>query len=265
MGEVYRATDTNLKRDVALKALPDEFARDPERVTRFQREAEVLAALNHPHIAAIYYLQEVGTARFLVLELVEGETLAECLARRGPLPLAEALNWARQIAEACESAHERGVVHRDLKPANIKIASDHTIKVLDFGLAKMRQPAVGVADVSRSPTVLGATTTGAILAIVLPTSGPSAASCSKCWPVAPCLAAIRLDAPAAPAVRGGNAVAERGACCRNRRESSATCSAVSNRLGHRSMSRTDNDCARGTPHAATRGDRDRVRRCNRGS
>jgi len=165
MGEVYRATDTNLKRDVALKALPDEFARDPERVARFQREAEVLAALNHPHIAAIYYLQETGTARFLVLELVEGETLAECLARRGPLPLAEALDWARQIAEACESAHERGIVHRDLKPANIKIAPDHTIKVLDFGLAKIRGPqlAVGLADVSRSPTVLGATRTGAIL------------------------------------------------------------------------------------------------------
>src|SRR6266481_4533993 len=118
MGEVYRARDTKLKRDVAIKILPDEFSRDPERVSRFQREAEVLASLNHPHIAAIYDLAQFGESRFLVLELVEGETLAERLYR-GPVPLDEALRIAKQIAEALEAAHEKGIIHRDLKPANI--------------------------------------------------------------------------------------------------------------------------------------------------
>src|SRR3989441_11935362 len=119
MGEVYRARDSKLKRDVAIKVLPDEFSRDPERVSRFQREVEVLASLNHPHIAAIYDLAQFGESRFLVLELVEGETLAERLCR-GPVPLDEALRIAEQIAEAVEDAHEKGIIHRDLKPANVK-------------------------------------------------------------------------------------------------------------------------------------------------
>lgn len=142
MGEVYRAQDDRLKRSVALKVLPDAFAHDADRVERFQREAEVLASLNHPHIGAIYDLAREGDVRFLVLELVDGDTLADRLSR-GPLSLALALEIARQVATALEAAHARGIVHRDLKPANIKIASDGKVKVLDFGLAKMR---AGYAD-----------------------------------------------------------------------------------------------------------------------
>ena len=122
-GEVYRARDKKLKREVAIKILPDEFSRDSERVARFQREAEVLASLNHPNIAAIYDLDEANGSRFLVLELVEGDTLADRI-RRGPLPIDEALNIAKSICEALEAAHEKGVVHRDLKPANVKITPD---------------------------------------------------------------------------------------------------------------------------------------------
>src|SRR5712691_1335908 len=142
MGEVYRAKDSKLKREVAIKLLPDELSRDAERVARFQREAEVLASLNHPHIAAIYDLARFGESRFLVLELVEGETLADRIAR-GPIPINEALPIAKQIAEALEAAHEKGIIHRDLKPANIKVRSDGTVKVLDFGLAKLAQPPEG--------------------------------------------------------------------------------------------------------------------------
>src|SRR5262245_36938601 len=138
MGEVYRARDTKLKREVAIKILPDEFSRDADRVSRFQREAEVLASLNHPNIAAIYDLEEANGSRYLVLELVEGETLADRI-RRGPIPGEEALQIARSICEALEAAHERGVVHRDLKPTNIKLTQDGAVKVLDFGLARMRQ------------------------------------------------------------------------------------------------------------------------------
>jgi eukaryotic-like serine/threonine-protein kinase len=164
MGEVYRARDTRLKREVALKILPGSFASDPDRLARFQREAEVLASLNHPNIAAIYGLEE-GPAeagphvRALVMELVEGETLAERIAR-GPIPLDEAVPIAKQIAEALEAAHEQGIIHRDLKPANIKVRSDGTVKVLDFGLAKLaegsgaRQASVAARDaVSMSPTI----------------------------------------------------------------------------------------------------------------
>src|SRR5215475_13352054 len=129
MGEVYRAHDTKLKREVAIKILPDEFSRDPERVARFQREAEVLASLNHPNIAAIYDLDEANGARFLVLELVEGETLADRI-RRGPIPIDEALTIAKQICEGVEAAHEKGIIHRDLKPANIKLTSAGQVKVL---------------------------------------------------------------------------------------------------------------------------------------
>jgi serine/threonine protein kinase len=154
MGEVYRARDTKLKREVAIKFLPDEFSRDPSRVSRFQREAEVLAALNHPNIAAIYDVQEAGETRFLVLELVEGETLAERI-QRGPIPVEDALDIATHMCEALEAAHEKGIVHRDLKPANVKITPEGKVKVLDFGLAK----AVEVAPAqtaSNSPTLLSA-------------------------------------------------------------------------------------------------------------
>src|SRR5262245_35197930 len=158
MGEVYRARDTKLKREVAIKILPDEFSRDPARVSRFQRESEVLASLNHPNIAAIYDVQEADMTRFLVLELVEGETLAERI-RRGAIPVEEALDIARHICEALEAAHEKGVVHRDLKPANIKLTSDGKVKVLDFGLAKAfqedHQPTL-----SNSPTLTGASVMG---------------------------------------------------------------------------------------------------------
>ncbi len=130
MGEVYRARDDKLGRDVAIKTLPDEFARDPERLARFGREARALASLNHPNIAAIYGLEEAGDMDCLVLELVEGEVL------RGPLPIAQALDYARQIAEALEAAHDKGIIHRDLKPANVKVTPQGRVKVLDFGLAK---------------------------------------------------------------------------------------------------------------------------------
>jgi Tol biopolymer transport system component len=177
MGEVYRARDTKLKRDVAIKILPDEFSRDSARVSLFQREAEVLASLNHPNIAAIYDLQEVNDTRFLVLELVEGETLAERL-QRGLIPIEDALQIAKQICEALEAAHEGGIIHRDLKPANVKITADGKVKVLDFGLAKAMsaanasaiarshqgmETAPATAALSNSPTLISGTMGGAIL------------------------------------------------------------------------------------------------------
>jgi serine/threonine protein kinase len=139
MGEFYRARDTRLKRDVAIKVLPDVFSKDPERLARFQREAEVLAALNHSNIAAVYGLEKAEGITGLVLELVVVDTLADLIAR-GPIPVADALPIARQIADALEAAHEKGVVHRDLKPANVKITPEGKVKVLDFGLAKMLEP-----------------------------------------------------------------------------------------------------------------------------
>src|ERR1041385_4397697 len=151
MGEVWRARDTKLKRDVAIKVMPEAFSLDHERVNRFQREAEVLASLNHNNIAAIYDLQEGNGSRFLVLELVEGETLADCLAR-GALPVDEALHIAKQICEALEAAHEKGIIHRDLKPANVKILPDGKVKVLDFGLAKALENAP-TSILSNSPTL----------------------------------------------------------------------------------------------------------------
>ena len=152
MGQVYQATDTKLKRQVALKILPEAFSADPERLARFQREAEVLASLNHPNIAAIYGLEEADDTRALVLELVEGPTLADRIAK-GPIPLDEALPIAKQIAEALEAAHEAGVIHRDLKPANIKVREDGTVKVLDFGLAKAFRPDASDPNLSQSPTI----------------------------------------------------------------------------------------------------------------
>ena len=163
MGQVYRATDTRLGRDVALKVLPDAFAADPDRLARFQREAQVLASLNHPGIAAIYGTEEDKTdgTRALVLELVEGPTLADRIAQ-GAIPIEDALPIATQIAEALEAAHEAGVIHRDLKPANIKVREDGTVKVLDFGLAKGFQP--GGSDPSDSPTItVSATASGVIM------------------------------------------------------------------------------------------------------
>src|SRR5260221_4068449 len=141
MGEVYRAHDSRLKRDVALKVLPEAMAQDPDRVARFQREAELLATLNHPNIAAVYGLEQSPSSAgepttAIAMELVDGQTLADRIAR-GPLPIDDALDIARQIADALEFAHDRGVVHRDLKPANIKITPAGQVKVLDFGLAKM--------------------------------------------------------------------------------------------------------------------------------
>ena len=135
MGEVWRARDTKLGREVAIKTLPEEFAKDADRLARFEREARLLAALNHPNIAAIYGLEEHEGTRFLVLELVEGDTLADQI-KRGAIPVKESLELALQIAEALEAAHEKGVIHRDLKPANIKVTPDGKVKVLDFGLAK---------------------------------------------------------------------------------------------------------------------------------
>ena len=162
MGEVYQATDTTLDRDVALKVLPAAFTSDPDRLKRFEREAKILASLNHPNIAAIHGLEESDGVRALVLELVDGPTLADRIAQ-GPIPLDEALPIATQIAEALEAAHEQGVIHRDLKPANIKVREDGTVKVLDFGLAKALDPAPDV-DPSQSPTLTaGATQMGVIL------------------------------------------------------------------------------------------------------
>jgi serine/threonine protein kinase len=160
MGEVYRARDTKLKRDVAIKILPDEFSLDPDRVNRFMREAEVLASLNHPNIGAIYDLQEAEGSRFLVLEFVEGETLAQRIGR-GAIPVEEALSIARGICDALEVAHEKGITHRDLKPANIKLTPDGKVKVLDFGLAKVIEPAPIGAPLADSPTMLSMTATGA--------------------------------------------------------------------------------------------------------
>src|SRR5687767_1936809 len=139
MGVVFRGRDSRLQRDVALKLLPDLYATDADRLSRFEREAQVLASLSHANIAQIYGLEQVGDSTCIVMELVEGETLEDRL-RKGPLPLDEALGIARHVADALAAAHERGIVHRDLKPANIKITPAGTVKVLDFGLAKAIGP-----------------------------------------------------------------------------------------------------------------------------
>ncbi len=157
MGEVWQARDTKLDRDVALKVLPEAFTSDPDRLARFEREAKVLASLNHPNIGSIYGLEEAEGVRALVLELVEGPTLADRI-KQGPIPLDEALPIAKQIAEALEAAHEQGVIHRDLKPANIKVKDDGTVKVLDFGLAKAFQP--DASDPSKREELVRATPWG---------------------------------------------------------------------------------------------------------
>ena len=163
MGEVYQATDTKLGREVAIKTLPEEFANDADRLARFEREAKLLASLNHPNIGAIYGLEESNDIRFLVLELVEGQTLSDRL-QRGAMPVEESLKVALQIAEALEAAHEKGIIHRDLKPSNVKITPDGKVKVLDFGLAKAWEGAHESVALSDSPTLsLAATRAGVIL------------------------------------------------------------------------------------------------------
>ena len=163
MGEVYRARDTKLGREVAIKVLPEEFSRHRERLDRFVREAKLLAALNHANVATLFGLEEVDGQQFLVMELVEGETLAERIAR-GPIPVDEALPLFIQMAEGLESAHEKRIVHRDLKPANAKITPDGKIKILDFGLAKAFAPDENVAaGTSQSPTLTKGTALGAIM------------------------------------------------------------------------------------------------------
>ena len=161
MGRVWRAHHTALKRDDALKVLPDAFAADPERLARFQREAQVLASLNHPNIAHVYGLEDVDGTKALVMELVEGETLADRIAQ-GPIPVQESLHIARQITEAIEAAHAKAIIHRDLKPANIKVRDDGTVKVLDFGLAKALDSGSAVhpavASATHSPRQDAATT-----------------------------------------------------------------------------------------------------------
>src|SRR5215470_12809177 len=157
MGELYQATDTKLGRSVAIKFLPEAFSHDTERVARFQREARVLASLNHTNIAAIYGVEEIDSRHFLVLELVPGETLADRI-KRGAIPIEEALFIAKQIAEALEEAHEKGIIHRDLKPANIKLTGEGKVKVLDFGLAKAYESGPANPSLSDSPTISMAAT-----------------------------------------------------------------------------------------------------------
>src|SRR5687768_5432418 len=164
MGEVYRARDTKLNRDVAIKVLPDVFARDAERLARFTREAQTLASLNHSNIAQIHGLEQFDDVHALVMELVEGDDLSQRIAR-GAIPLDEALPIARQMAAALEAAHGQGIIHRDLKPANIKLRPDGTIKVLDFGLAKATQQVGGAPDMSQwsTTTVAAMTEAGRVL------------------------------------------------------------------------------------------------------
>ncbi|MCH7604071.1 MAG: serine/threonine protein kinase, partial [Planctomycetes bacterium] len=170
MGVVYLARDTKLDRDVAIKALPAEFAEDKERLDRFEREAKLLASLNHPHIATIFGLEEADGNQYLILEYIEGETLAERL-ERGAIPVSEALPIAGQIAEAMEAAHEKGVIHRDLKPANIKFTSDEQVKVLDFGLAKsVETKSLTDTEIANSPTIV-ATGSPTMPGVVLGTAG----------------------------------------------------------------------------------------------
>jgi serine/threonine protein kinase len=178
MGEVYRAEDTNLHRHAAIKVLPEEFAHDAERLARFQREAEVLSSLNHPNIATLYGLEESDAKRFIVMELVEGETLANRL-QKGPLPVEEALQVCRQVAEGLEAAHEKGIIHRDLKPGNVMITTDDKVKILDFGLAKALATESPAVAATQSPTITEAMTrAGTILGTAAYMRGIVRTSCN---------------------------------------------------------------------------------------
>jgi len=168
MGEVYRATDTDLKRAVAIKVLPATLAADPDRLARFQREAEILASLNHPNIAIIHGIEKADGGRAIVMELVEGPDLADRIGR-GPVPIREALTIARQIADALEAAHQAGVIHRDLKPSNVKVRSDGTVKVLDFGLAKALDSTSSVNEPSQAATRTSPAQT--VAGVILGTAG----------------------------------------------------------------------------------------------
>src|SRR5216683_3197963 len=179
MGEVYRARDTKLGREVALKFLPPLFTADADRVARFEREARLLASLNHPHIGAIYGFEDAGNVPALVLELVEGDTLDDRV-RRGPLPLSETLALAQQITDALDAAHRAGIVHRDLKPSNIKITPDGVVKVLDFGLAKALTAEGSDPNLSKSATM---TASGTIAGVILGTAGYMSPEQAKGRPV----------------------------------------------------------------------------------
>jgi eukaryotic-like serine/threonine-protein kinase len=174
MGEVYRARDPRLGRDVALKVLPEAFARDVDRMVRFEREAKVLASLNHPYIASIYGVEESNDARALVMELVEGPTLAERI-KQGPLAVDEALPVAKQIADGLEYAHERGIIHRDLKPSNVKLTLDGQVRILDFGLAKALEGETSEAELQNSPTLSAAATRSGVLLGTAPYMSPEQA------------------------------------------------------------------------------------------
>src|SRR6202047_2183879 len=174
MGEVYRARDTKLGRDVAIKVLPANFVNDPERLSRFQREARMLAALNHANIATIYGLEQSGGTSYLVMELVSGETLQERV-KAGPLGIEEALKIAVQIAEALEAAHEKGIIHRDLKPANVKVTPEGKVKVLDFGLAKAFEGDSATEDMSNSPTLSRAATMQGVILVTAAYMSPEQA------------------------------------------------------------------------------------------
>src|SRR6202162_2037692 len=164
MGEVYQVHDTKLGRDVAIKVLPEAFAHDADRLSRFQREAKMLASLNHPNIATIHGLEQSNGTSYLVMELVSGETLQERIRSDGAVPVEEALAIAKQIAEALEAAHEKGIIHRDLKPANVKVTPEGKVKVLDFGLAKAFAGDATTEDIGNSPTLsMAATMHGVIL------------------------------------------------------------------------------------------------------
>jgi serine/threonine protein kinase len=174
MGEVYRARDAKLGRDVALKVLPEVFTRDAERMARFQREAKVLASLNHPNIASIYGLEDSGATHALVMELVEGPTLADRI-KQGPIPIDEVVKIAKQICEGIEYAHERGIVHRDLKPANVKVTLDDAVKVLDFGLAKAIEGDATSMDISTSPAITRVATLAGVLLVTAAYMSPEQA------------------------------------------------------------------------------------------
>src|SRR6202051_4140809 len=158
MGEVYQAHDSKLRHAIASKVLPESFARDADRLARFRREAQLLASLNHPNIAAIYNIEDSGGTTYLVMELVPGENLAGRVKGDGAVPIEEALTIAKQIAEALEAAHEKGIIHRDLKPANVKVTPEGKVKVLDFGLAKAFEGDPSSVDMSNSPTLSQAAT-----------------------------------------------------------------------------------------------------------